>query len=595
MRCRAVQRVGQGVSMGKARDHTLLQRQVGDSLSPATQRRAGRLLLCLCLLAAGVQAVSDRAMARSTGSHLPRSTTASAPSGVVRYSRDASNAKPSTASANLSGVIRDLRGPLAGASLSCRQGKKVWTARTDRHGVYRLRLSPGSYTCVAAASRHRASTARRVRIVRGKSSRLDFALALAHASAPAPTPTPVPRPTMTPYPAIEPSGPMGGATCTWQSGSQNVFITDSNARYYAANVRADPAVILTVTGTYPRSRFTSLGVYSGAAFGNTPQAALLAGFSDQAFLPDPGSVNPFVRGTPRGVGTYTLHIVFGPKPVAPVDGTLYVDVPAGTYLVLIYRLYLPDTGADDQGGVPLPSVTARLVSSGAATGCPIPDLSSFFSAPTPITSTTRVSASPTVTGTPTSLATATPTVRVSTPTPTPSAAQGFSRLGGPEVDIFGNIDGAYLGANLPPSSNIYVIRFRAPTAPHTLGGGTIDTTTQVRYWSLCVYDITTRPISCTPDELAPVDAGGEVTFAIGPSWAKPPILDADHSVIWVDLGSSLLQFGTYVVLRELEPSASFAFSARAVPVGAAPDGYMGPYAPVISQCSTVQFQQGGCR
>jgi hypothetical protein len=191
--------------------------------------------------------------------------------------------------------------------------------------------------------------------------------------------------------------------------------------------------------------------------------------------------------------------------------------------------------------------------------------------------------------------TATPTVRVSTSTPTAIPVQGFSRLGGPQSDVFGNVDAAYLGANLSPSPNLYVIRFRAPTTPHTLSGGTIDTSTQVRYWSLCVYDITTRPISCTPDELAPVDPGGEVTFVIGPSWAKPPILDTDHSVVWVDLGSSLLQLGSYVVLRELEPSASFAFSTRAVPVGVAPDPYMGPYAPAISQCGTVQFQQGGCR
>jgi hypothetical protein len=510
------------------------------------------------------------------------------------------NHGPSAATANLSGVIRDRTGPLAGASLSCKQGKKAWTARTDRRGAYRLRLTPGAYSCVAVASKHRASSARRVRIVRGKSSRLDVALALLRPSAPVATPTPVPRPTVTPFPTIALSGPTGGATCDWLLGSQNFFITDSNARYYSTNVRADPAVILTVKGTYPHSRFASLSVYSGQAFQNTAKAAQLAGFSDQSFLPDPGSVNPYVAGTARGVGTYTLHIMFGPKPASPLAGTLYVDVPNATDLVLIYRLYLPDATADDQGGVPLPSVTARLASSGAATGCPIVPAGSVSFARTP-TPTPYVSGSPTITGTvsvtttPTAFATATPTVQVSTSTPTPIPVQGFSRLGGPQADVFGNVDAAYLGANLPPSANLYVIRFRAPTAPHTLGGGDIDTTTQVRYWSLCVYDITTRPISCTPDELAPVDAGGTVTFALGPSWAKPPILNTDHSVVWVDLGSSLLQLGTYVVLRELEPSASFAFSPQIVPVGAAPDPYMGPYTPVISQCGTVQFQQGGCR
>ena len=142
--------------------------------------------------------------------------------------------------------------------------------------------------------------------------------------------------------------------------------TDNNAHYYQLDVRADPGMILTIAGAYPQARYASFQVY------HAPEASFITGIRDTFWLPDPGSVNPFVMGTPRGIGTYTVRALFARQPIHPLPRTMYIDSVRGQVITLIYRLYLPDAAAEPQGNVPLPAVTATYTNSTAPAGCPLP-------------------------------------------------------------------------------------------------------------------------------------------------------------------------------------------------------------------------------
>lgn len=335
--------------------------------------------------------------------------------------------------------------------------------------------------------------------------------------------------------------------CAWRAlSSTRAF--DLNAMYWDINFTATASLAFTITGTFPADRYTSFEVYTNTI---TSFAEIL----DDTIVPDAGSVNPLVAGTTRGVGTYTLGLIVGPAPSPPLSNTIYANVPPSTKVRLVYRVYLPDSSASPSGNVPLPVLTAYNSATGIPMDCP--PLSRWYSPPPSFT----------------------------------SYAGAFYREA---VGLFPNIDTAYLETTINPiTGTLSVIRFQSPTTPHTLAGGIEDMTTQVRYWSLCVYDgLTQLPIACPPDETLPLDANGWVTVALGLTGTQPGNATAANGVQWIDLGT--LTDPDIILIRQTLPASSFAMSAFAVPISATAVAYMGSYAPQLAQCSTEQFEIDEC-
>src|SRR3954451_20913180 len=140
----------------------------------------------------------------------------------------------------------------------------------------------------------------------------------------------------------------------------NVLAVDTNAVYWGGTYAALPGTRIRIEGQFPHSRYTSWNVYDSAA---RPIDAL----TDSDIAPDAGSSNPFLPGADRTVTqrSYTAFIEIGPKPAQPAPNTLYTgDSRGGTFL---YRVYVPDTGRDEKGSVPLPRVTLE-----SADGSPAP-------------------------------------------------------------------------------------------------------------------------------------------------------------------------------------------------------------------------------
>ena len=367
--------------------------------------------------------------------------------------------------------------------------------------------------------------------------------------------------------------------CTWNRITYAPALagSDTHAYYWGTPVQADPTVSLTITGTYPASRYASIQAY-------TLPGGFLAGFVDKDFPPDAGSTNPFDGGARRGHGTYTLHVVFGPPPPTPDASTLYLDEPAGTTLSLIYRIYLPDALKGVQGGVALPVVTARSIADGTPVSCPQPGAAAqrqSLRAPVDPAAPRPSLRAP---ARPARLAAA-----------TSSAGPTFTRLGPPLPFGYSNHDAAYLTAVLIPSATLplYVIRFKVPTTPHTLWtfGGQLDPNAQLRYLSLCAYYVTDTPYKCFADEQLSTDATGQATVVLGATWARPTNAAAP-GVTWLSLNWFTLPY--LVILRNMLPAPSYApLSIFNVPYGGGPSS-MGPYAPTITQCATVQFEQNEC-
>src|SRR3954452_11470154 len=138
----------------------------------------------------------------------------------------------------------------------------------------------------------------------------------------------------------------------------NVAYPDDSAQYYSGAYQLAPGTHIRIHGRFPHARYMSFNVYDAA---QRP----LDGVSDIRIAPDAGSGNPFVFGAERRVEKRdsTVFIDTGSKPEKPAPNTIYTGTgqngapnTSGTF---IYRIYIPDKGRDDTGGVGLPTVTVE--------------------------------------------------------------------------------------------------------------------------------------------------------------------------------------------------------------------------------------------
>src|SRR4051812_46906989 len=152
----------------------------------------------------------------------------------------------------------------------------------------------------------------------------------------------------------------------------NVAYPDDSAQYYSGAYQLAPGTRIRIHGRFPHARYMSFNVYDAA---QRP----LDGLADVAIVPDGGSGNPFRFGAERGLEQqrdYTVFIDTGPKPDKRAANTLYTGTgqngapnTSGTF---IYRIYIPDKGQDDTGGVGLPTVTVEPSDGSGGEGPPSP-------------------------------------------------------------------------------------------------------------------------------------------------------------------------------------------------------------------------------
>src|SRR3954454_22229785 len=376
----------------------------------------------------------------------------------------------------------------------------------------------------------------------------------------------------------------------------NVAYPDDSAKYYSGGYQLAPGTHIRIHGRFPHARYMSFNVYDAA---QRP----LDGVSDIRIAPDPGSANPFFDEADRRVEKrdYTAFIDTGPKPAKPAPNTIYTGTgqngapnTSGTF---IYRIYIPDKGRDDTGGVGLPTVTVEPAGgSGRQATSPCANV-----------------AKPTVGGVNDAVSQQALPDRPPSPSEPPkwrkfvnvgsSVAIGVTgppQVGPADLDQLGgsggflsNLDNAYVSAFIDRANGkVVVTRFRAPTFPDTRPPAVRMPAADLRYWSLCQNDPSTqRFVACLNDDRAFVTPDGFVTYVVSTPGQRPSNATRACGVNWLPWGPSSRGV---LIYRHMLPATTFAESIqRAKPDHEA--ATMGDYSPSSQYLADkAAFEQRGC-
>ncbi|MGZ4981246.1 MAG: hypothetical protein ACXWAB_07355, partial [Methylobacter sp.] len=284
---------------------------------------------------------------------------------------------------------------------------------------------------------------------------------------------------------------------------------------------------LTITGTYPKTRFFSVAVYD-----NAPVSTGLADhLFDAQIVPDQGSGNPFVTSdlgshnpSAKPESTYTITIKRSDK---TADNVLQLHADTGW---LLYRLYLPNAGEGSMGGTPLPEVKVTDTSGQTTTlkACPVVNRQSELSQLQPQFIPAELE---------------NPLEHFSIP-PVPDRIW-FGAVKEPPPVLLPNPDNKYLISFFMPEykpDHIIVIRGKMPAFPDTYHGNPVSQpapgfkTVQLRYWGLCHADlISPMPINgCATDASTPLDGHGFYTLVVSNDVLRPEWLP--QRVVWLPWG-----------------------------------------------------------
>ena len=345
--------------------------------------------------------------------------------------------------------------------------------------------------------------------------------------------------------------------CSWPlktdgTGITNVAYPDTNATYWTMPFDATRWKSIVITGTYPRARFFSFVSYVANGSVVSDNGSLI----DKDINPDSGNSNPFRRGAIEGEpGQYT---VTASRSAPPDGGSNFLQLGATKLAWIIYRIYVPNEGLGEKGGVPLPSV-AVVGEDGRSHDVP----------PCPARND--------------SPATVAPMVSAVTPAacqPTPLVSWIPKNTGG----YFPNPANKYIavpGLCFQPD-RIVVIRGKGAVFPNTYNGGPIwePKGIKMRYWSMCNNKQRTPypVVACEADRSTALDEEGFYTYVV----SEPELgQGAKEAPAWVPAGVTWLPWGSpngtdILIFRNMLPKPTFQHSVQeAINAGCVVDNQSG--------------------
>jgi hypothetical protein len=387
----------------------------------------------------------------------------------------------------------------------------------------------------------------------------------------------------------------------------NVAYPDQAAVYYSGGYAAVPGTRIRITGRFPHARYMSFNVYDNI---QRPLDAL----ADVELGPDKGNVNPFLRGADRTTKkrSYTAFIDFGPIPKKRAPNTLYTGTGQGGTPnfdgTFIYRVYVPDRGLDEAGGVGVPTVTLESTTSGQN---PPPSACTNFAKPSGAGVNQQVAAS-------NGLPVATPSPGRSPPVwrkfvnlprsfaetildndYTDPARMSYEQSGaydlGGKGGFLSNIHNAYLYTPVAKGNGLVLAtRMRAPTFPDTRPPAKRMPGGQLRYFSLCQNESQSqRFIACKTDDQTTIGADGFVNYVVSTPSERPANARPECGVTWIPWGP---QAGGVLIYRNMLPNPSFAQAIQRVPEQGKEKAVMGEYFPVSRYyADRAAFEKLGCK
>lgn len=383
------------------------------------------------------------------------------------------------------------------------------------------------------------------------------------------------------------------AGCSWpvkgNSDLLNVAFPDESARYWLAAFAPAPGTRVRIEGRYPHARYFSFHTYDAA---QRPVDSLL----DRDIDPDAGGSNRFRAPAEAHAGDrYTAYIEPGERPANPRPNTLYTG-RANPLGAVIYRIYVADDPADEQGGVPLPRLTLERADGSQ-------ELVRFDDCePLPLEAGGQVNQGLNGTTFPNDAPRPVPFLRGENP-------PYFDRAGGPgsavippgaqallgenEVAFLSNKHVAYLRGVLSREyGDVAVIRAKAPSFPNTRAGEEVTEPRQLRYWSICMNEFATqRYVECVADEEAVLDADGFFTIVIADPEDRPANATRENGINYLPWPGAY--YDGFILYRHMLPAPDFAEAIQRQPVNKPITDQMGPYSPVARYCTRQTIEAEG--
>jgi hypothetical protein len=399
--------------------------------------------------------------------------------------------------------------------------------------------------------------------------------------------------------------------CSWNiqiGGSQaDATFPDTGARYWGAAFQIPPGGYLEIQGQYPHARYFSFETY-------TAESQAIDGLYDAQIAPDPGSVNPYVPGAHRDSEhrDYTVYIVNGKVPTSGrAPNTIYTSTTDGSkseptgFAQIGYRIYLPDIGRDDTGGVGLPTITSvssdgsRMLELGGCQIITLPDLgaqqiSAALGEGFPISGPGVLGLNPLRWRKYTNPVTAYSAALLDNQLTSSEYQQAASEFDAtlPSGGFFENVDTAYLFAVADREfGQVLALRGQVPTTPQTTLGQPIMGNGQMRYWSLCAFSQASSVYGCADDSDIPAKNHHHFLVVLSTAAARPSNASAQCGVNWIPLGAATQ---TVLLLRNMLPAPSFRDAVQNATVGTEQQT-LGPYYPIGSYYhTTADFEKLGC-
>ena len=387
--------------------------------------------------------------------------------------------------------------------------------------------------------------------------------------------------------------------CFWTSvfdeQNGNLFYPDTGVNYYLGRVNLPPSGEMVIRGRYPHARYISFNAYSEDF---QPTDAL----ADVDIAPDPRSTNPFVAGHRRDLPLrdYTVRVVPDAPPAEREPNTVYLGDDRGPRYTasIVYRVYLPDRGRDQFGGVGLPEVSVRMPD-GSEVEQPAACTALTDQPSTGVTATDQRSGGPAVPNYTTAKKRPrwhrffnVPRTMLSQFSPTLADAYGADSRGGFFSDGNNAYVYAFMARELGP---VLVLRGRVPRVPATYDGERRMGRGQLRYWSLCTVSMqpygVTDTIGCTNDALLATDRDRWFTIVVSTPQDRPANARKGCGVTWLPFGARPT---AALVMRNQLASPGFPHAVQQVRKPGEERQVMGDYLPRGRYVSTQGFEKRGC-
>ena len=411
-------------------------------------------------------------------------------------------------------------------------------------------------------------------------------------------------------------------TVTEELNYANIFYLEKYANYWISALVIPPGGHIRIKGQFPHSRYMSFNIYS-------PTFKPLGVLADVDIKPDAGSANPFLIGTNRDVKHRNFSIQVLPQfphdaereentlynylPLSGISPTIEAYLPnillgiplPSNIMVMIYRVYLPDTNSNRSGGVDLPDIEIVDALGNVISG---PDVCDFLepTLPTIVNDFLKnAQLGPINLGlnAPPSTA-ALPEIKwfkyfdlLSTYIHHAEAVPFVSSL--PELsalDFARNLDNSYLmGYVSQKYGELTSIEATVPTHRNTVRGESRVHGSQVRYFSFCSNDFYTRRLfDCVYDEEIPT-VNSKAIVLVGRAATRPSNARYECGVAWLNWG---IFEESMLIYRQMTPGSAPVFSEATknvpMPSGENEESVMGAYYPKSKYWSKEAFERLGC-